>query len=282
MCVAIIELYGDEKLEEILEDPFLVSSAFPYVGKKEKDHFLPKPIENLEFHEDFREYFDESKKLRKVKYVHEDIFNKIITGELKDINLIENLQNKTYIIKTPFLFERLKETIKIRRQEKPRNVINRVTQESQGIFYSSGIYYGNVGLFFLIRCTEDQWTTVNSSLKYLQDKGFGPDISIGAGAFRIEEISDETPIVEPLESSRFLTLSRYIPTSEELKRFNNGGNYELISKRGLNSDGRVKKHVRFFAEGSVFPTMENGPYGRIVAVLKDSIEYGYAYHIGMK
>lgn len=282
MCVAIKDIYGENELQEILKNPFLVSSAFPYIGK-EKERFFPKPMEELEFHKEFRRYFDESKRLRVVRYVQEDIFNKIINGELKDINLIEELRTRAYKIRNSFLFEDLKEHFDIYLQEQPRNIINRMTHESLGIFYSHGEYYNNVGLFFLIRCAEDQKAIVESSLKYLQDKGFGPDISVGAGAFTIEGFSDESPIKEPPDRRNFLTLSRYIPTVDELEHYQtNGGSYELISKRGISPDGRVKKRVRFFAEGSVLPDMGKEKYGRIVEVLEDSIEYGYAYNIGMK
>lgn len=62
ICYAMIELNGEEKLIEMLdnfkkEPPFLLSSMFHYVNHDSgRIYFLPKPIEDVKKIDDYRKY----------------------------------------------------------------------------------------------------------------------------------------------------------------------------------------------------------------------------------
>ena len=78
----------------------------------------------------------------------------------------------------------------------------------------------------------------------------------------------------------FVTLSRFIPTSEDLKRVNDYSFYEIDSKRGRDKTGEIRKQIRFFKEGSIFPNYQKN-YGNIFksGKVNPAIEYGYAFPI---
>lgn len=66
----------------------------------------------------------------------------------------------------------------------PNNSVNRITNETEGIFYTSGNEFKNMGLFFLVEfMDEDYKPIVKAAIKFLKDRGFGRDISTGKGQF---------------------------------------------------------------------------------------------------
>ncbi|MCL2115330.1 MAG: type III-A CRISPR-associated RAMP protein Csm4 [Methanobrevibacter sp.] len=288
---AISELYPPEKVEDLLlkfkdNPPFLVSSSFPYVSNgKEKIRFFPKIIESKkessdkndltgnDFHD---ENLDSKKKYKKVDFIEENLFFKLSSGDMKELDIINNL--KDYTIKSNLLF---KKTLDIKGKHKktitPNNTINRITLESEAIFYSEGFEFTDMGLFFLVDFREKEYEDmVCSAIKFLKDRGFGRDISIGKGHFDYE-IDDDYRLVEN-KGNYFITLSRFIPNTEDLSKINEYSGYEIDSKRGKSSGGELRKQVRFFKEGSTFASYKEF-YGQIVESGKDSpaIEYGYAF-----
>ena len=163
----------------------------------------------------------------------------------------------------------------------PNNSINRLTNETETIFYSEGIEYGNMGLFFLIDVLNEEYECIlKSALKFLRDRGLGRDISTGKGQFdfEIEEIS----IDDLYENSgnKFITLSRFIPSKDDLGKIISECNYELGSKRGRDKSGEIRKQIRFFKEGSTFRNSKE-IYGELVEVGVNlpAIEYGYAFPV---
>ncbi|GBE54418.1 hypothetical protein BMS3Bbin15_00571 [archaeon BMS3Bbin15] len=173
------------------------------------------------------------------------------------------------------------EKFKVESINLPRNTINRVTQASENIFYTSLHNFSeDGGLFFAIRFLDTIYKNdVIAALKFLRDRGFGGDVSVGKGQF---DFKIEDKDIQNQDGERFVILSRYIP-GEELKLFNMEEMwYEIGSKRGRGSDGRVRRQVRFFIEGSTFPEIRREFYGRIIHSAGDAVEYGYSYKVGMK
>jgi len=262
--------------------PFLVSSAFPFARHDgTKTRFFPKPIVTPH-----RVDMDSAKRFKKVMYVEEDIFNCWANGETNEGKIIEGLEKGQYIIGAEkFLVRRDSEVnfkkFKVESINLPRNTINRVTQASENIFYTSLHNFSeDGGLFFAIRFLDTTYENdVKAALKFLRDRGFGGDVSVGKGQF---DFKIEDKDIQNQDGGRFVILSRYIP-GEELKLFNTEEMwYEIGSKRGRSSDGRVRRQVRFFIEGSTFPDIGREFYGRIVHSVDDAVEYGYSYKIGMK
>ncbi len=272
--IDIITLLGQFKKSP----PFLVSSAFPFAELDDiKVRFFPKPIM-----EPKKTDFDLAKKFKKVAYIEENIFKSWISGETDEKEIIEKIRHKEYdIIADKFLVSKdFDMDFKINSISLPRNTINRITQASENIFYTPLNNYDGAGLFFGIRFYDKNYKSdVEAAVKFLKDRGFGGDVSVGKGQFDFE-IVDENISNNP--GDLFVTLSRYIPTNEELTVFVKEQMwYEIDSKRGRSPGGKVRKQVRFFVEGSVFPDTGNEFYGRLVPSADDSVEYGYAYKIGM-
>lgn len=286
---AISQLYP-EKVEEMIEDfnkepPFLLSSTFPYAYKDDaefadctKIRFYPKIISKQSTDKKHDpQYF---KDFKKVEYVCEDIFFKMIKGDLSSSDILENYKDY-YKVKTLLLDTKIDIDVTFGENIIPNNSVNRITNETEGIFYTSGKEYKNIGLFFLVEFNNDEYIPiVKSALRFLRDRGFGRDISNGKGQFDyiIEEDYSLNDIVDNSSFNYFITLSRFIPSDEDLTKINEFSSYEIDSKRGKSSAGEIRKQIRFFKEGSIFPDYQKY-YGRLVQSGKDSpaVEYGFAF-----
>jgi len=285
ICRVVSELYDDEKLRSIIEfeekPPFVVSSAFPFVyANKEKIHFFPKPIVEPKEKESFR--IDDVKAWWSVKYIDQTTFESWRSGEIDAEKILQGFNQ--YNLRGGFLYDK-DYTVPatgfwIKELSTPRNVINRVTQASDNLFYSSGYYYHNTGLFFLVRFFDPGYKEiVKEAMRFLRDRGFGGDVSAGRGQFDFE--CQDIDILKEIKGERFITLSRYIPNEDEIISPDNCW-YEIGTKRGRTPSGRRKKQIRFFIEGSTFPKLNKDHYGRIVTVEENAVECGLAYDVGMR
>jgi CRISPR-associated protein Csm4 len=298
ICYAINEIYGEEKLTNMIdnfisfqkEPPFLISSAFPYIDNDNRIYFLPRPIENPNIYDsniheqyDYRNYIDNYKTLKNAKYVSTIIFNDLINGKMNDANIIKNMSQ--YDIKSGLLFPK-DNTLKfsIGHYDVPRNRINRPNNISDSIFYFEGYYYRGINLFFIVRIYDQKYEELlKESLKFLESyRGFGRDISSGKGKFNIEDISENKLLNISKNPKKFVTLSRYIPSIDEINIFKTRKNifYEIGTKRGMIAGDKPKKQIQFFSEGSTFPNLKD-IYGKIVYVHDKAIEYGLAFNIGI-
>lgn len=282
---AINELYP-EKIGEILTEfrenpPFLISSPFPYFFNcNDKIRFYPKIISNDESEVEKQidsEKLSNRKKFKKIQYIEEDLFFRMLNGKLKESSIIRDL-NK-YKITGNLLYE---SNVKILGKYKdtiiPNNKINRITQETEP-FYSEGYEFSNMGLFFLVEFKDEEYKIiVKTAIKFLKDRGFGKDISIGKGHFDFE--IDENYSLPNFKGNYFVTLSRFIPNDVDLSKITEYSSYEIDSKRGKSKEGELRKQVRFFKEGSTFPDYKE-LHGRIVdsGNKYPAIEYGYAFPI---
>lgn len=276
----------DDILLELMENPpFLISSAFPFVQAQEINHFYPKPL--LENTINTVLHPDKVKMYKKAKYIHESVFSKMIFGELEENRLIETIDN--YDIEDGLLYPKdLKLNFGIRSLDTSRNLLNRLTYFSD-YFFTSGYHYKNVGLFFIIRFLNTDSQNKYSDLlkgcfRFLSDRGLGGDISVGKGHFDILDIRDENIINEPTVGNRFVSLSNYMPTLEEIKFYQEKENlyYELYTKRGRDPSGRIRKKVRFFREGSTFPEHGKKVYGKATYVDDKAVELGYSFNVRMR
>lgn len=289
ICSALSSLYEDfDEMLQLMKQspPFLISSAFPFVGTKDIAHFLPKPIDRPQKLENLMD-MEGMKKLKKVKYIHESIFNKWINGEVNEAYLARNITN--YRIEDELIHPKeLKLNFNIESLDIPRNSINRQSQLSD-IFYSSGNYYKNVGFFFLVRFMNKEnekkyHDVLLGAVKFLRDRGFGGDVSAGKGHFELIDFTDKEILQQPENGNRFISLSSYHPAQDEINAYKEkkGLLYDIFTKRGRGSDGRNRKQVRFFTEGSTFPELNKEIYGEAIPVEKEAVEFGYAYNVRMR
>lgn len=278
LIYTIKEIYP-EIFQELLEKfkkgnpPFLVSSAYPYIQEDdEKIKFFPKPLLEPGKFDDM----ESSKKIRKYRYIEESIFNSWINKGEKEIGQ----RMDDYLLRDGLLYNKnLKSDFNFFTETVPRNTINRITNASENIFYSSGVAMKGLGLFFMVRFLESGYENIlEGCMRFLKDRGFGGDISTGRGHFDYD-ITDENLLSD--EGERFITLSRYIPQVEELKSIGDDLWYELGSKRGRSSTGTLRREIRFFREGSSFKSLGKSVYGCLVDSEEDSVEYGMAYPVGI-
>ena len=280
---AISELFPSE-IDEILNrfnnnnPPFLISSAFPVlVVNDDKIRFFPKLIDNE------IKSFDQTilKDFNKVEYIEEEIFLKIINGKLSQMDILLNYGN--YIrLNNLLLSKEYDKKIEIVSNITPHNSINRFSNETK-IFYSDGYIYGkNTELFFFINIFDESYTSlIKSCLKFLKDRGFGRDISTGKGQFDYEIDENDFHFDNEMgNTDNFITLSRFIPSGDDLKYINEDCFYEIQSKRGIDKSGDKRSRVHFFKEGSTF-NYHKKFHGKIVNVgkYKPAVEYGYAFPI---
>lgn len=289
---AINELYP-EKVQDMLEafksnPPFILSSTFPFIfNEDETIRFYPKVITKQSSKEAnvlvdskvFKDY-------KKISYVEEDIFSKMIKGELSEKDILSNYESYERK-KSLLLNEKIDIDVSFGENIIPNNTVNRVSNETEGIFYTTGMEFKNIGLFFFIEFMDESYKPlVKAALRFLEDRGFGKDITNGKGHF-VHEIDEDFSLDEALDLDDdldyFITLSRYIPNDEELDKINEYSSYEIDSKRGKSPAGEIRKQIRFFKEGSIFPNYK-AFYGRNIESGKDSpaIEYGYAFPIKCK
>lgn len=292
ICVAIKEIYGEDGLDQMLDlfdgknSPFVLSSAFPFVnGSDGKHHFLPKLIVEP-FKEPITNYWDQAKEFKKVRWIHQDIFNDWINGNTSELNIIKEF-GTGYKTKGGLLIQ--KETDldpKLIITDVAHNQLNRLSNRSENFFYSTGAYFRNVGFFFLIAFFDKSYELkIISALKFLEDRGLGGDISSGHGQFEIESVENGGVITEPDKADSFTTLSLYSPGSEFDSFDKSQAWYELVKIQGRCKDGFVKKPLFMLKEGSTFPCSDQKYNGKIEEVRpepKRVVEYGIAFPINMR
>lgn len=276
---AISELYPD-LLDDIINQfqtgrpPFVISSTFPVIFNGEnKIKFYPKLILDSDLSGIDTKII---KDYKKVDYIEENIFNALINGELSEKEILKNYDNY-YRNSNLLMSEKLDVDIGLGENILPNNSVNRLVNETK-IFYTQGDSYKNMGLFFLVQFFNmDYFEIIESSLRFLRDRGFGRDISTGKGQFDFEVEKVEN-FSESRGENMFVTLSRFIPTDDDISHITKSSYYEISSKRGRDKTGEIRKQFRFFKEGSVFPNYEI-IYGNVYRSGKDnpSVEYGYAY-----
>ena len=276
---AVSELYPD-LVDEMInkfeqgKPPFLISSTFPVIfNDDEKIKFYPKIIMGSDLTGIDSKII---KDFKKVDYIDEKTFFALINGEISQKELLENYNNY-YRFSNLLMSEKIDVDIGFGENILPNNSVDRLGSDTK-IFYSQGYSYKNIGLFFLVQIYDEDYVKVfESAMKFLKDRGFGCDISTGKGQFDFE-IESVNNFADSDGENMFITLSRLIPNDDELKRINEYSYYEIGSKRGRDKSGEIRKQIRFFKEGSVFPNFLE-TYGKIVksGKVNPSIEYGYAY-----
>lgn len=275
---AISELFPDLVEEMLLEfeqgkPPFIISSTFPVVFDEDnKIRFYPKLILDSDLSDVETKHI---KDYKKVDYIEEKLFNALINGDLSERELLDNFDSY-YKFSNLLMSEKIDVDMGFGKNILPNNSVNRLIHETK-IFYTQGDSYQNMGLFFLVDFFDDKYRNiVKSALRFLKDRGFGRDISTGKGHF--DFVIDESFEIDSQDGNMFVTLSRFIPTPDDLKRVNEYSFYEIDSKRGRDKSGEIRKQVRFFKEGSIFPNYQKA-YGCIVksGKVNPSVEYGFAF-----
>ena len=250
-----------DDVEEFIES-FVISSAFPFVGDK---LFFPKPQGKINVSVSDMEEYPSRKKLKKIKYLDSDMWNKIISGQevevksyqLKgDFLLSDNNQNE---FGTPFKAQ-VNQRVSVPRED---NV------PADPFFFEWKYFSQDAGLFCLIDTTDDLKEEIVSLLRALGEVGLGTDRNVGGGKFEVE--CGELSIESSPQANGQMLLSLYIPKEEEISELNlSDSRYELLLRGGYMAGSEEpdfrhlrKKSIYTFNVGSMFQT-QNALKGKVV------------------
>lgn len=307
ICWGIKRIYGESKLTEILqgfqETPkFIISSSFPYVESNSKNlPFFPKPIsaglsasdinEMAKTKKEKVDVITKYKKFKKVEYVSQSIFERLINGVSEKVLFQEYCELCTKLKKEEKEFKDFKEknllmneeeytkifrTIKwlVKSEQIQKNSIDRLTMstgEEGETFYQQEYFTSpEFNLHFLMKT--DDIDFFNPVFRYLEDKGIGGNRSTGKGRFKIEILKEIT--LENNGSFNFITLSRYIPDVSEINLKSQSMYYEIFPYRSkvdseyeFKGEDIWKSRVMYLKEGSCFEAKERKEfYGRLPVV----------------
>ena len=230
--------------------PFLLSSAFPRAGQV---RFYPAPSLRLWSATMPDEKIEcRLKKLKKIKYMSEGIFQKLITNRLryedlppddeqditdddKGVFLQGNLwlmaeeisqlpkqfqykKEKGRLVKYPSnkkKYKALRKHTVWKMGKVPRVTIDRLTNQSN-IFHSGRVIFTpDCGLWFGIVWHDKQYHKIlHHILDMLGDAGIGGERSVGHGHFTWEQANTNIAWQAPQENDLFILLSRYHPHTE--------------------------------------------------------------------
>lgn len=108
---------------------------------------------------------------------------------------------------------------------------------------------------------DGDFSIIEPALNFLSHLGFAEDASSGKGHFDIH--SEAFNIELPENLTHFLTLSGYLPSDDEVEKFDESNtHYELTKKTGklstkhLNTNQYQKREVYFMSPGFSFPWLQ--------------------------
>lgn len=253
---------------------FIFSSAFPQAGEV---RFFPRPMRSF-LKEETRQEQD-PKNLKRVKYVSEEIFLKILNG-----SSLEMLYSKENTLQGGVILVDVAERSKLPRplrskegkvwitEQRPRVVLGRTQVNSTLYFTGRTAFSPDCGLWFGVRWIDRDQNLVSRLTDTLMDLG---DAGIGgerANGFGRAEIKPDKPIELPDPTGLpWVTLSRYLPTGQDQPALlYSQAAYHIETVGGwVESPGNPaerRRSVRMLVEGSVFGPLEGSVPGRIVDV----------------
>lgn len=291
----------------------LVSSIYPYYevphddkntkeNNKEKKilYLYPKPFspftddnKNERKYELDEEQKQDRKEWKKVKYVSEGLFVKLLTdknagkGKYEYLDDFGGDKGTTFCLKKELPEKKPSKKI-VKENYKISTVIDRVTNKATPYpqnFYEINMEEG-VGLWFFVKLEETEVEAFLKVLSALGELGIGGERSSGFGHFAITEMSpfeseniklNEDKLVvsghENLDLNAVTTLSLYHPPEEE---FDAGilkgiASYECAVRGGWIHDiaggSEPKQSVRMCIEGSIFPSKNGMPKGDVIDIV---------------
>ena len=226
-------------------ESFAISSAFPFVDKQ---LFFPKPMGRIVVQGCDEEQI--RKKLKKIKYIEQSQWDKMIRGKALDIN--ENQLSGEFLLgkdsdhQKPYAY-----------QVNQRVAVSRDGGDATPFYFKWQYHSPDAGLFCLIDCSEDTFAEIKKLFELLGETGIGSSKSVGGGKFEIAADEIELPEVQDADST--LLLSHYIPTKEELENIDlEASQYEITLRSGYMAGSSVqafqhllKKSVYMIKTGSL-------------------------------
>ncbi|MCM1079533.1 MAG: type III-A CRISPR-associated RAMP protein Csm4 [Bacteroidales bacterium] len=253
-------------VEEFLTS-FSMSSAFPFY----KDiYFLPKPQGLLNVVVEDAEESECRKKLKKVKYIEQNLWKQLLTGGKPCISKSQ-IQGSFIVPRNKHLEPLFKSQV-MQRVTVPRDG----SKDAEPFYFEWNYFNKDAGLYCLTDAKGDVLELMSRLFAQLGENGIGTDKNVGGGKFDVEIAKEPFSFDEPQDARRRMSLSLFIPTEEELNRLLDGSpRYSLLLRGGYMAGSSLeefrhlrKKMVYAFGEGSVFETTKS-LVGKVVNLRPD-------------
>ncbi|RKD31285.1 type III-A CRISPR-associated RAMP protein Csm4 [Thermohalobacter berrensis] len=286
ICWAIRDMYGEDVLEDILENfyehenRFVVSSVFPrglisipmevWTTVEETNNLLDS------IKGDKSKIIKRAKLLKKAKYMTLEVFRCYMKGSFNKKDMYQSIllgdgKGKYKLIENILAFSDEKVSkVSYKVDKGKRNKINRKsgsTEEGNLYYYNRTFLDKNAELYFFIKTNNIEF--FEPIFRYLSDSGIGSDKSIGANSYKVELGNKFTYEKNIYESILF---SKYIPYYDEIDWDNSYfkiefGSYKVESRFKFMGQDIFKNEVGYLTEGSKIMLKANKEiYGQLPIV----------------
>ncbi len=286
LIARMAELFGDAAVAAFGkpflagEPPLVLTSAFPRAGDV---LFFPPPL--------YRKLADEvhhpglrTKDLKKVQFVSEGLFRKLLKGESLAAIFGETLRwqdGKALLLAEET--DKLPPAMRVgphkiwKVTRRPHVTIGRATPNSTLFHTGRTSFNTGCGLWFGIQWLdrqEDLSSKVMAAFTELGDAGLGGERSRGYGASTIEKMG-EVQLPGKEDGSPWVTLSRYLPRdqAETIALQHAQAAYAIETVHGWISSpaapAQRRRTVNMLTEGSVLGPVDTNPPGQMVDVQPD-------------
>lgn len=253
---------------------FSISSLFPYYQESEQSdsvYFFPQPLQtkmpNLKD-------LNERKKVKKIKWIDKEYYEKVLGGKLLFDNSDEDISN----IHGEYLSSQEVPADFVKNQVIQRVLIkSRTFKEDALPYYVDQVSFMDYsGLYFIV---EGNTELLDKAMPLLSLEGIGTDRNVGNGFFEFNMETIELNI--PHDAAHAVSLSLFIPESKEqfsALMASDSVAYDIERRGGWITtfpfQGLRKNVVYGFVPGSVFAMANNGisVKGKIVN-LRPEIEF---------
>ena len=276
-------LYQDDADTLCNNPPFHISSTFPVMGGVP---YFPMPVGAID-HLVSQAAGDADpavkvKDLKKVRYLAEPLFNKVVSGTAMTFADIK--EGAVYPQPSDDDDDAAPLPTASTVEQRPRLEIDRLRGggvEGQFFYCSEQFFQSDGGLFFLGTFRDDAAREkFEAALRLLADSGLGADRSVGRGSFVFSVQPYKPPKVNGGNS--FLLLSLFHPREDEVKAgvLEAPAAYSLVKRYGhaaSHGTTRFRRHdLWMLEEGSVVGAR---PEGDIVPVLERSDALGIPHNV---
>lgn len=269
--VCAIRLFGET---ECANDSFLagfrISSAFPFVGST---RFFPKPLTGIQKRTDHsadgkKQAGIDAKKWKRVKYIAEDLFARILAGKLlEDTDVQSHWFQGSYLINgeqtsSGLKFSEMETRTRLRSVDYKGRWWHDPDSSSPDPYHvERTLYHPEAGLWFLAHYVDGvAKARVEAALRLLADEGLGTDRSVGYGYF--EWVGGEPKPIDlpaPTQANAWLNLGLLCPEDDAQSGVDWASSAFDLEKRGgyitetsvMGARAWRKRTVWMLREGSV-------------------------------